>query len=120
VNTVAAIQPDDIVKCIRGVAEFTCVLDRNNTNIDSDDVRWERLKSGRSRYKTISRSGTIFNITTTASEDIITSKLTITRVRRAHIGLYHCVVPATGVMSRNASLKIVKGKMCGTVYIYSA
>jgi len=114
------IQPDNNTECIRGVAVFTCVVDRNHVSITSDDVRWERFINRISNYRTISRSGATFNITTTINEDILTSILTINGVRRNHVGLYRCVIPASNVMSTNASLEISRGKMCNTIqYVLS-
>ena len=105
-------QPRDFTACTGGVAVFTCVVERNGAIITSDDVRWRRLRSGRSRFNTISRSGAIFNVITTISGDILTSTLTISDVRNRHNGLYHCVLPVSDVMSRNASLKVRTGKLC--------
>jgi len=73
-------QPSNTTLCTRGVAVFTCVVDRNGTNITSDDVIWEQIRvgGGTSTLSTSINRGVPFNITTTISGDILTSMLTIT------------------------------------------
>ena len=94
---------------------FTCAVDRNGTNITCDNVKWRWLRSGRSRFQptNISRFKTFFNHTRNISKDILTNTLAISDVKRKHKGLYRCVVPVSHVVSRNASLIVKTGKLCG-------
>jgi len=91
---------------------FTCVVDRNETNITSDDVMWEQIRVGggtSTLYTSINR-GVPFNITATISGDILTSTLIITGATDSNTlgtSLYHCVVGDT--MSRSATINIATG-----------
>jgi len=98
--------------CTGGVAVFTCVVDRNGTNITSDDVMWEQIRvgGGTSTLSTSNR-GVPFNITTTISGDILTSPLTITGATDSNTlgtSLYHCVV--NDAMSKSAAIHVTTGK----------
>ncbi|XP_065910714.1 tyrosine-protein kinase receptor TYRO3-like isoform X2 [Dysidea avara] len=102
-------QPRDVTVCNGGVAVFTCVVDRNSTDITSDDVMWQmiRISGGISTLSTSLTGGIRFNITTTISGDILTSIFTITGVTDSSVlgtSSYRCVV--NDMMSRNASLYI--------------
>ena len=108
-------QPQDVTVCTRRVAMFTCVVDRNGTNITSDDVMWQQIRvgGGISTLSTSLTGGVPFNITTTISGDILTSTLTITGVTDSNVqgtSSYRCVV--NDVMSRNASLHFSTGSNC--------
>jgi len=97
--------------CIGGVAAFTCVVDKNGTNITSDDVMWEQIRvgGGTSRLSTSIR-GVPLNITATISGDILTSTLIITGATDSNTfgtSLYRCVV--NDVMSRSAAINIATG-----------
>jgi len=97
-------QPSNVTVCIGGVAVFTCVVDKNGTNVTSDDVTWEQIRVG-GGTSTLSTSirGVPFNITTTISGDILTSTLTITGATDSNTlgtSLYRCVV--NDMMSRSA------------------
>ena len=118
-------QPSDVTACTSGVAVFTCVVDRNGTEITSDDVMWQQIRLPGGLPKTLSTSrtrGSTFNIsiTTTISGDILTSILTITGATDSNVlgtSLYHCVVNDT--MSRNASLHVSSGTcVCICTYSY--
>ena len=105
-------QPRDVTVCNGGVAVFTCVVDRNSTDITSDDVMWQmiRISGGISTLSTSLTGGIRFNITTTISGDILTSIFTITGVTDSSVlgtSSYRCVV--NDMMSRNASLYISTG-----------
>ena len=107
-------QPSDVTVCTGGVAVFTCVVDRNGTNITSDVLIWQQIRVGGST-STLSTSirGVPFNITTTISGDILTSTLTITGVtdnNGLETSLYRCVV--NDMMSRDASLHFSTGNFC--------
>jgi len=92
---------------------FTCVVDRNGTNITIDDVLWEQIRVGSTIPLTLSTSinrGVPFNITTTISGDILTSTLTITGATDSNTlgtSLYRCIV--SDVMSRSAALHVSTG-----------
>jgi len=91
---------------------FTCVVDRNGTNITSGDVMWEliRVGGGTSTLSTSINRGVSFNITTTISGDILTSILTITGATDSNTlgtSLYRCVVG--DMMSRSAAINIATG-----------
>ena len=105
-------QPSDVTVCTGGVAVFTCVVDRNGTNIGTDDVMWQQIRMSGviSTLSTSLTGGVPFNITTTISGDILTSTLTITGVTDSSslgTSLYRCVV--NDMMSRNASLQFSSG-----------
>jgi len=105
-------QPSDVTMCTGGVAVFTCVVDRNGTNITSDDVMWQQIRVvGATSTLSTSNRGVPFNITTTISGDILTSTLTITGATDSN-GLgtssYHCVV--NDMMSRSAVIRVTSGK----------
>ena len=108
-------QPRDVTVCTGVVVVFTCVVDRNGTDITSDDVMWQmiRMSGGISTLSTSLTGGVPFNITTTISGDILTSTLTVTGVTDSNLlqtSLYRCVV--NDMMSRNASLYISTGTNC--------
>ena len=103
-------QPSDVTICTGGVAVFTCVVDRNGTNIAGDDVMWQLITVG-GRTFTIPNRGVPFNITTTISGDILTSTLTITGATDSNTlgaSLYRCVV--NDMMSRSAAIHVRTGK----------
>jgi len=105
-------QPSDVILCTGRVAVFTCVVDRNGTNITRDDVMWEQIRVGGGTL-TLSTSfnrGVPFNIAATISGDILTSTLTITGATDSNTfgtSLYHCVVG--DMMSRSAALHVSTG-----------
>jgi len=87
---------------------FICVVDRNGTNIISYDVMWEQIRVGGGTTTLYNRGS--FNITTTISEDILTSTLTITGATDSNTlgtSLYRCVVGV--VMSRSAAIHVSTG-----------
>jgi len=91
---------------------FTCVVDRNGTNITSSDVMWEQIRvgGGTSTLSTSINRGVPFNITETISGDMITSTLIITGAIDSNtlgISLYRCVVG--DMMSRSAALHVSTG-----------
>ncbi|XP_065910676.1 uncharacterized protein [Dysidea avara] len=101
-------QPSDVTLCAEGVAVFTCVVDRNGTNITSSNVTWQQIRVG-GGISTLSTSqrGVPFNITTTIAGDILTSVLMITGVKVNNIlgsSSYRCL--ANDMMSRKAFLLI--------------
>ena len=101
-------QPRDVTVCNGRVAVFTCVVDRNGTNITSNNVVWQQIRVGGHISDLL--DGGPFNITTTISGEILTSALTITGVTDSNpLGtrLYRCVV--NDMMSRNASLHFSTG-----------
>ncbi|XP_065890845.1 uncharacterized protein [Dysidea avara] len=105
-TAVITTQPSDITVCNGGAAVFTCVVDRNGTDITSDDVMWQqmRMNGGISTLYSSLTGRVPFNITTTISGDILTSTLTVTGVTDSNVlgtSLYRCVV--NDLMSRNAS-----------------
>ncbi|XP_065911162.1 receptor-type tyrosine-protein phosphatase S-like isoform X3 [Dysidea avara] len=106
-------QPSDVIVCTGRVAVFTCVVDRNGTNITSDDMMWQQIRVPGGMPKKLSTSvtgGVPFNITTTISGDILTSTLTITGATDSNplgTSSYRCVV--NDIMSRNASLHVSSG-----------
>ena len=104
-------QPSDVTVCNGGAAVFTCVVDRNGSNISNDDVMWQQIRmSGSISTLSTSLTGVPFNITTTISGDILTSTLTVTGVTDSNTvgtSLYRCVV--SDMMSRNASPLISTG-----------
>jgi len=94
--------------CTGGVAVFTCVVDRNGTNITNGDVLWEQIRVG-GGTTTLHNRGS-FNTITTISGDILTSTLTITGatdINTPGTSLYHCVV--SDVMSRSAAIRVSTG-----------
>jgi len=101
-------QPRDVTLCTGGVAVFTCVVDRNGTNITSNDVMWEQIRVG--GHTSILHTAGSFNITTTVSGDILTSTLTITGAtdnNKLETSLYRCV--EGNMMSRSAALHVSTG-----------
>ena len=95
--------------CAGEVAVFTCIVDRNGTNITSDDVMWQQIRVGGHVSKLLG-GGVHFNITTTISGDILTNTLTITGATDSNTlgtSLYRCVV--NDMMSRNASIHVSSG-----------
>ena len=111
-TAVITTQPSDITVCNGGAAVFTCVVDRNGTDITSDDVMWQqmRMNGGISTLYSSLTGRVPFNITTTISGDILTSTLTVTGVTDSNVlgtSLYRCVV--NDLMSRNASPLISTG-----------
>jgi len=91
---------------------FTCVVDRNGTNITSYYVMWEQIRvgGGTSTLSTSINRGVPFNITTTISGDILTSTLIITGATDSNTlgtSLYRCVVG--DMMSRSAVLHVSTG-----------
>jgi len=105
-------QPRDVSMCTGRKAIFTCTVNRNgNSDIATDDMMWQQLRSDISSFNNISGSY-LFSITTTINGDILTTKLTIRDVTAKATGLYRCAVPDSDVMSRNASLYVLTGKWC--------
>jgi len=95
--------------CTGEVAVFTCVVDRNGTNITSDNVMWQQIR-GRGGTSTLSTTNR-FNITATISGDILTSALTIIGATDSNgqgTSSYRCNVH--DMMSRNAAIHVVTGK----------
>jgi len=89
---------------------FTCVVDKNGTNIASDDVMWQQIRVG--GVTTTLRTIGSFNIATTIGEDILTSTLTITGVTDSNaLGTryYRCVV--NDMMSRSAAIHVLTGNL---------
>jgi len=84
-------------------------VDRNGTNITSDDVMWRQIRiSGGTT--TLSTRG-FFNITTTISGNILTSTLIITGATDSNTlgaSLYRCVV--NDMMSRSAAIHVIYKK----------
>ena len=106
--------PSDTKVYTGEVAVFTCVVDRNGTIITSDGVMWQQIRMDNNQVVPISEKGgsNSFSINATLSGDIITSTLTITGATDSNaIGTssYRCVVLASNVMSRNATISFVKG-----------
>ena len=113
-------QPSDVTLCAEGVAVFTCVVDRNGTNITSSNVTWQQIRVG-GGISTLSTSqrGVPFNITTTIAGDILTSVLMITGVKVNNIlgsSSYRCL--ANDMMSRKAFLLISSGVDNLNTYVY--
>ena len=103
--------PSDVTVCTGEVVVFTCVVDRNGTGITIHGVMWQQIRMDNGQAATV--SGTkydIFSINTTLSGDIITSTLTITGATDIDVirtGSYRCVVPASDVMSRSATINVI-------------
>jgi len=114
-------QPSDVTVCTGGVTMLTCVVDRNGTNITSDDVMWKQIRvgGGTSTLSTSNNRGVPLNIsiTTTISGDILTSTLTITGATDSNTlgtSLYCCVV--SDVISRSAAIHALTGNSSLNMY----
>ena len=99
--------PSDVTVCTGGIVVFTCVVDRNGTNINSDEVIWQQIRMDTGLVVPVSgrRNDLFFN--TTLSGDILTSTLTITGATDSNVivnSFYRCLVSVSDVMSRNATI----------------
>ena len=98
-----ATPPSDVTVCTGGVAVFTCVVDRNGTGITSDEVMWQQIRMDNGQVVPRSGAGTI-------NGDILTSTLTITGATDSNvvgISSYRCVVSASDLMSRSATISVI-------------
>ena len=105
--------PSDVIVCTGGVAVFTCVVDRNGTDIACDDVMWDQIRVDINQPSRISERNEVFSINTTLSGDTLNSTLTITGATGSNVlraSSYRCIVPDSDLMSRSATISVVTSK----------
>jgi len=112
-------QLSDATLCPGEAAVLTFAVDRNGTTINDVDVVWEQIRVGSATTKLSTRG--YFNITTTISEDILTSTLIITGATDSNtlgISVYRCVVNDV-IYSRSVSLHVSPGNDSLNMYVYT-
>ena len=80
--------PNDTTVCEGGSTTFTCVLDRNYRNISSDNVQWRRIIMGTNTVEPVGQQGSNINFTTSATNNTLTTTLTITNAMNSYAGDY--------------------------------
>ena len=80
--------PDDVTVCEGRSTTFTCVLDRNYRNISSDDVQWLRVIMGTNAAESVGQQGSNIHFTTSATNNTLTTTLTITNAIKSYTGDY--------------------------------
>ena len=112
--TVAVItQPDNTTACARGTAVFTCVVEFQNVNISTEDIKWWRIRIDVvSNAPLFIRENIRFIVTSNISGGVLTSVLMITDLRTAFIGPYWLGMVDGTQLSNVAYLSIVPNGMC--------
>ena len=88
ISTTVISNPDDATVCEGGSTTFTCVLDRNHRNISSDDVQWLRTIMGTNTVESVGQQGSNIHFTTSATNNTLTTTLTITNTMISYTGDY--------------------------------
>ena len=85
--------PDDVTVCEGGLTSLACVLDRNYRNISSANVQWYRVIMGKNTTELVDQQGSNIQITTSTTNNTLTSNLTITNARKSYTGDYWVGTP---------------------------
>ena len=99
--TIVISEPDDVTICEGGSTTFTCVV---NSSISSDDVQWYRLIMDTSTTVMVDPQDSNIQFTTSTTNNILTSSLTITNAVKSYTGYYWVRLPSDDVC--NVSLTV--------------
>ena len=111
-STIVINEPDDVTICEGEEAVFTCVLNTTtNSSIDSSDLQWYK-NTGTAEM--VDQQGSNIHFTTSAVNNTLTSRLTITNANKLHTGYYWVGMPSFNVC--NVSLTVLASMY--VMYIY--
>ena len=103
-STIVISEPDDVTICGGKKVVFTCVLNTTNNNINSDDVQWYRLVKDTGITEMVDQQGSKI-LTTSTTNNTLTSQLNITNSSKSHTGYYWVGTPSFNVC--NVSLTVL-------------
>ena len=95
-------EPDDVTICEGRSTTFTCVL---NGSISSNDVQWYRLIMDTSTTVMVDPQDSNIHLTTSTTNNTLTSSLTITNTTKSYTGYYWVRLSSGDVC--NVSLTVV-------------
>ena len=104
VVTIVLKQPNNVTVCEGNKeAVFTCVLNTTNANINSDNVQWYRSLEDIGNAERVNQNSNI-HLTTSTTNNTLTSSLTITNAVKSYTGYYWVRLPSGDVC--NVSLTV--------------
>ena len=98
-------QPHNVSGCLGGTAMFTCVINIENMNIDTQDIKWWTVRIGDAAQEI--KETNLFIITSNISGGVLKTVLMITLLRSAHVGQYWVGMVADTKLSNVAYLRII-------------
>ena len=114
ISAIVIRESDDATVCEGGSTTFTCVLDRNHRSwsgnvLNSDNVQWYRVMTSTIGIIRVDPQGSNIHFTTSTTNNILTTNLTITNVIKSYTGYYWVGTPYNSVC--NVSLTVTTS-MC--------
>ena len=98
-------QPHNVSGCLGGTAMFTCVINIENMNIDTQDIKWWTSRIDDAAHEI--KENNLFIITSNISGSVLKTVLMITLLRSAHVGQYWVGMVDDTKLSNVAYLSII-------------